>query len=870
LTAGRTVVAPPTSDSTPDFFVAGGTLRADAPSYVPRREDAYLHTALSAGEFAYVLTSRQMGKSSLMVRTAERLREDGVAVVVLDLTAFGQNLEAEQWYAGLLSGVGQRLDLEDELDDFWEANSHLGPLHRWMEALRTVVLPSVDGPIVIFIDEIDVVQSLPFSTGEFFAAIRECYTRRAEDPTLERLNFCLVGVATPAELIDDPLTTPFNIGTRIELRDFQASDARLLAEGLALDTDVAERVVERVLHWTGGHPYLTQRVCQLARQADCDSILAVDALIATEFLSGQAREQEPNLQFVHSSMLRRDIDTAALLGLYRDVLRRKRVDYDETNPLINVLRLSGLVRVDYQRLHVRNDIYARVFDQKWITENMPGAELRRQRAAHRRGMLHAIAGAAVIVAAIGALAMYAHGQRGRAESLLAETTGLLVDLRVERANDRISPDDPARLFDLLDAWRGVEETSNGMTSLASMWAIQHARVAEGLAYAKSTDAATFDTKVSDDGTFAATGYGDGAVHLWMCATGEPLGSVWHDAPVHELNITRGDRYLTVGLTDGSVHVWSLSTYERIGPPLPHPTPITIMRMGSDTALDTWQIDDDRVTLRRWDVETGELLSAPLILPVVGVWSVLGWPNGLLVSVLAADGCGVYDLATGEALWERQFGAGPKVRTWTQTEERLVVAFEGGGLLSVDAEGNVTALPSIPAGATELRFAGDGSMLAIASDHPTGSMQLWDVAAGLPSGDPLVYAGGADWWEFEFVRPQNRVFLESHQDTTSTIAAWDLDTRRQVVSLTVPRAMAERTFVGNEVATRTSQGGSTVRALRYAPQEHVAVIGRLAPRGGGRLAATQDGRHVALASSARSTVLISLGTRRWTRSTNSRR
>ena len=258
-------MAPPTSDSTPDFFVAGGTLRADAPSYVPRREDAYLHTAFSAGEFAYVLTSRQMGKSSLMVRTAERLREDGVAVVVLDLTAFDQNLEAEQWYAGLLSGVGQRLDLEDELDDFWEANSHLGPLHRWMEALRTVVLPSVDGPIVIFIDEIDVVQSLPFSTGEFFAAIRECYTRRAEDPTLERLTFCLVGVATPAELIDDPLTTPFNIGTRIELRDFQASDARLLAEGLALDTDVAERVVERVLHWTGGHPYLTQRVCQLAR-----------------------------------------------------------------------------------------------------------------------------------------------------------------------------------------------------------------------------------------------------------------------------------------------------------------------------------------------------------------------------------------------------------------------------------------------------------------------------------------------------------------------------------------------------------------------------------------------------------------------------
>ena len=44
----------------------------------------------------YVLTSRQMGKSSLMVRTAMRLRQDEVNVVVLDLTALGQNTRSEQ------------------------------------------------------------------------------------------------------------------------------------------------------------------------------------------------------------------------------------------------------------------------------------------------------------------------------------------------------------------------------------------------------------------------------------------------------------------------------------------------------------------------------------------------------------------------------------------------------------------------------------------------------------------------------------------------------------------------------------------------------------------------------------------------------
>src|ERR687886_213189 len=95
------------------FYVTGGPLHPEAPSYVERKADRDLCDALCRGELCYVLTSRQMGKTSLMVRAAARLREQGVAVAILDLTAVGQNLSPEQWYDGLLVRVGEALDLED-------------------------------------------------------------------------------------------------------------------------------------------------------------------------------------------------------------------------------------------------------------------------------------------------------------------------------------------------------------------------------------------------------------------------------------------------------------------------------------------------------------------------------------------------------------------------------------------------------------------------------------------------------------------------------------------------------------------------------------------------------------------------------------
>jgi hypothetical protein len=138
---------------------------------------------LSAGRFCYVLNSRQMGKSSLRIQTARRLREAGAICASVDLSLIGsQEITRDQWYAGIVRVLANSFGPFPNFDlrDWWKERSLLSPSQKFGEFID-YVLSFPPKQYVVFVDEIDSILALQGGGDDFFAVIRSFYNLRAED-----------------------------------------------------------------------------------------------------------------------------------------------------------------------------------------------------------------------------------------------------------------------------------------------------------------------------------------------------------------------------------------------------------------------------------------------------------------------------------------------------------------------------------------------------------------------------------------------------------------------------------------------------------------------------------------------------------------
>ena len=543
------------------IYTVGGTVQTNRQGiYIPRLADEELLALCREGKFAYVLTPRQMGKSSLMVRTAFQLRTEGIHSVMIDLTAIGTQVKnTEQWYLGLLIQVEAQLMLDTEVHEWWLAHEHLGFTQRLTEFFLRVLLVEIITPIVIFIDEIDTTLSLDF-TDDFYAAIRYLYVSRAFSLEEGRLSFVLFGVATPGDLIRDSKRTPFNVGQRVDLTDFTLNEASPLAEGLGLPRDKAQQVLRWVLYWTGGHPYLSQRLCSIISQQSPTNWLKadIDDVVSSTFF-GEMSEQDNNLQFVRDMLTKRAPEKAAVLTIYREIRRGKRPVADEEQSIIKShLKLSGIVRREKGVLKIRNPIYRQVFDLKWVNQHLP-LNLRDFWQRYKPAIPY-VAGLLIFSIFMAGMALYANTERLSAEKSLANSEVLVQSLTTE--NLFASGFELDALLSGLEAGKKLKKYDQAVdpdNRTKAIVALQ--QVVYGLKEHNRLEGHSgpvYSVVFSPNGKTIASASDDKTVKLWNLS-GQLLQTLrGHSGPVYSVVFSPDGKTIASASDDKTVKLWNLS------------------------------------------------------------------------------------------------------------------------------------------------------------------------------------------------------------------------------------------------------------------------------------------------------------------------
>ncbi|WP_196894173.1 AAA-like domain-containing protein [Aureivirga marina] len=328
--------------------------------YVKRGADEQLEQIVNDMQRpGYVLVARQMGKTNLLFNAKRTLENENRLFVYVDLSnVFEKEIDCYRNIIDSIIEPNEELfeDIEQEIYKIRDIN--LPPHKEYSRSLRKI-LNCFKGDVVIILDEIDALRSAEYS-DKIFAQIRSNYFSRTNFSEFERLTYILSGVIEPTELIKDRNKSPFNIGEKIYLNDFNFDEFKNFINKSGLD--LTNELINEIFNWTNGNPRLTFDICSEVESYIIDnnkiSIENLEQIITKKYLISYDIPPIDHIrELIRSNKAVRD----AILKIHQN---RQNELSDEIK---KKLYLYGVITSDFDEdSKIKNLIIKKSISKEWI------------------------------------------------------------------------------------------------------------------------------------------------------------------------------------------------------------------------------------------------------------------------------------------------------------------------------------------------------------------------------------------------------------------------------------------------------------------------------------------------------------------------
>ncbi|MCG6137457.1 MAG: AAA-like domain-containing protein [Nostoc sp. LLA-1] len=245
--------------SLPSFFIEypSGQVPLNSPFYIkrsPMEERCYEHIQ-KPSSLIRIKAPRQMGKTSLLARIIDKSQSQGDCAVILDFQLATQQIfvNSDKFLRWFCASVSLALNIPNQVNDYWDLAEIVGSSMACKAYFEEYLLPTINRPLTLGLDEVDKVFEYPEIYRDFFGLLRALHEEGKRREIWQKLRLIIVH-STEVYVPLDINQSPFNVGLSVELHEFNYQQILELLQRHQLNWNETE--VEQLIMLVGGHPFL--------------------------------------------------------------------------------------------------------------------------------------------------------------------------------------------------------------------------------------------------------------------------------------------------------------------------------------------------------------------------------------------------------------------------------------------------------------------------------------------------------------------------------------------------------------------------------------------------------------------------------------